>query len=163
MHKIACRRSDDCSRWRFRKSAVGRFLRGLLNLNSHNQNQRGRRRRFYLAVQTKRPTSAPRYDISLRRNRAPHVSGPTIPLRTDRSPTHRPTADALRALSTTSAIASAQKGGEGVGNVGKLGLSRAPQRCALRPVHSVKRLLQVPFGRIASFQDWAEGLHKGLP
>jgi hypothetical protein len=33
-----------------KKAPLGRFLRRLLNLNSGNNNQRDRRRRFYLAV-----------------------------------------------------------------------------------------------------------------
>ena len=52
----------------------------------------GRRRRFYLAVLIERPTSTPRYDISLLQNRASHVSGPAIPLHPDYSPMHRSTA-----------------------------------------------------------------------
>jgi hypothetical protein len=48
----------------------------------------GRRPRFYLAVLIERPTFAPRYDISLRRNRASHVSGPAIPPHADCSRLH---------------------------------------------------------------------------
>ena len=50
------------------KAPSGRFLRRLLNLNSHNHNQRGRRRRFYLAVLIEPLTFAPRCDISRLRN-----------------------------------------------------------------------------------------------
>src|SRR6266849_2419745 len=48
-----------------------------------------RHRRFYLAVQIDPPTSTPRYDISLLRNRASHVSAHAIPLRADRSSLRR--------------------------------------------------------------------------
>jgi hypothetical protein len=51
-----------------------------------------RRRCFYLAVQIKRSKSTLRYDISLRRNRAPHVNGPAIPLHANWLPLHRSTA-----------------------------------------------------------------------
>lgn len=67
------------------KPMAGRFLRRLLNLNSHHHHQRGRRRRFYLAVLIERPTFAPRYDISLVRNRASHVSQHAIHACADRS------------------------------------------------------------------------------
>ena len=53
------------------KAPAARLLRR--PLNSHNHNQRDRRRRFYLAVHTERLTFAPRYDISLRRNRAANI------------------------------------------------------------------------------------------
>jgi hypothetical protein len=43
-------------------------------LKSPQPHAPGRRPRFYLAVLTERLTSAPRYDISLRRNRASNVS-----------------------------------------------------------------------------------------
>jgi len=39
-------------------------------------------------------TSTQRYDISLLRNRAVHVGGPTVPLHADHSPMHRSTAGA---------------------------------------------------------------------
>ncbi len=71
------------------KPMAGRFLRRLLNLNSHNHNQRDRRRRFYLAVLIERPTSAPRYDISLLRNCASHVSPRAIPAHADCSTPRR--------------------------------------------------------------------------
>ena len=48
-----------------------------------------RRRRFYLAVLIERLTFAPRYDISLLRNRASHVSPHAIHARADRSPMRR--------------------------------------------------------------------------
>ena len=67
------------------KPMAGRFLRRLPNLNSHNHNQRDRRRRFYLAVLIERLTFAPRYDISLRRYHARHVSPYGIDARADRS------------------------------------------------------------------------------
>jgi hypothetical protein len=67
------------------KAPAGLFLRRPLNLNSHNHNQRDRTRRFYLAVLIERLTFAPRYDISLRRNRASHVSPHAIHARFDRS------------------------------------------------------------------------------
>jgi DNA-binding transcriptional LysR family regulator len=55
-------------------------------LNSHNHNQHDSSPCFYLAVQIERPTSTRRYDISLLRNRASHVSAHAIPLNADRSP-----------------------------------------------------------------------------
>lgn len=83
------------------KCMAGRFLRRLLNLNSHNHNQRGRRRRFYLAVLIERPTSAPRCEISLLRNRAPHVSPHVIHARANRSRMRRlVAADPSRPLKT---------------------------------------------------------------
>jgi hypothetical protein len=55
------------------KAPSGRFTRRLLNLNSHNHNQRGRRPGFSLALQIERSTSTLRHDISLSRTFASHV------------------------------------------------------------------------------------------
>jgi hypothetical protein len=79
------------------KTPAGEFTRCPLNLSSHNHNQHDSSPCFYLAVSVERSKSTPRYDISLRRNRAPHVSGPRIPMRTDRSPTRRSAAEPSRA------------------------------------------------------------------
>jgi hypothetical protein len=69
----------------FRKKAPsGRFMRRPLNLNSHNHNQRDRRPRFSLAVLIEHLSSTPRYDISLRQNRASNIRGPAVPPRVDR-------------------------------------------------------------------------------
>ena len=64
---------------------AGAFLRVLKNLNNPNHMRPARRRRFSLAFLIGRLTFAPRYDISLRRNRASHVSPHTIHVHADRS------------------------------------------------------------------------------
>jgi hypothetical protein len=58
-------------------------------LKSPQPHAPGRWPRFYLAVLIERLRSAPHYDISLLRNRAPDVSEPVIPLHADCSPLHR--------------------------------------------------------------------------
>ena len=59
------------------------FLRVLENSYQPNHMRPARRRRFSLAVFIERLTCAPRYDISLRRNRASHVSPHTIHVHAD--------------------------------------------------------------------------------
>jgi hypothetical protein len=63
----------------------------LPNLNSHNHNQHAGRPCFSLAVQIERSKSTPRYDISLLRNRASHVSAHAIHAHADWSLRHRST------------------------------------------------------------------------
>jgi len=65
---------------------------GAQKLTSLQPHAPGRRRRFYLAVLIERSKPAPRYDISLRRNRALRVNGPAFPPHADWSPLHRSTA-----------------------------------------------------------------------
>src|SRR5258705_8258839 len=77
------------------KAPAGGFKRCLLNLNSHNHNQHAGRPCFSLAVLIERSKPAPRYDISLLRNRASHVSALAIHAhahcsRLDRSTTAEP-------------------------------------------------------------------------
>jgi hypothetical protein len=59
------------------------------NLNSHNHNQHAGRPCFSLAVLIEHLSSTPRYDISLRRNRASNIRGPAVPPRVDRWPMPR--------------------------------------------------------------------------
>ena len=73
------------------KAMAGRFLRRLPNFNSHNHNQRGRRRRFYLAVLIERPTSTLHYDISPPLKLQSGAGGPAIPPHADGSALPRAT------------------------------------------------------------------------
>jgi len=70
------------------KAPAGGFKRCLVKLNSHNHNQHAGRPCFSLAVQIERSTSTLRYDISLLRNRASHVSAHAIHAHADCSPLH---------------------------------------------------------------------------
>jgi len=64
---------------------AGVFLRVLENSYQPNHMRPAGRRRFSLAVLIERLTFAPRYDISLRRNRASNVSPHIIHVHADRS------------------------------------------------------------------------------
>jgi len=66
--------------------------RGGVKSQSIQPHAPGRRRRFYLAVLVGRPRSTLRYDISLLRNHASHVSGPAVPPYAGCSPLQRSTA-----------------------------------------------------------------------
>lgn len=66
--------------------------KGAQKLKTPQPHAPSRRRCFYLAVLIERPTSTPRYDISLLRNRAPHVSAHAIHAHAGCSPVRRSTA-----------------------------------------------------------------------
>jgi hypothetical protein len=67
------------------------FLRGLKSSNQSNHMHPADGRAFTLPSSSSVQTPALRCDISLLRNRAPHLSGPAIPPHADCSPPHRPT------------------------------------------------------------------------